>query len=974
VIILLSCAIRAAVILAVALGLARLLSRQTASLRHAVLSIAMGCVAIAPALGVLLPSWTPTLVTLPAFVLAPARVERSSPAAETPDAAARAGASASTARSSVANVSAPDAATREIESAESATMTAPQSVARPPNVARWLEGVYVAGAALVFAAWIAGLLRLAWLTARSEPIHDGPSQLELATIAHTYGVRRSVRLRRSRHPSVLAAWGLVRPQILLPAGSEHWTSGRIRVVLLHELAHIRRNDWIVQVLAGALRIVYWFNPLIWIASSRLRHESERACDDLVVSHDVDAHEYAGHLLALARLLNRGPASWTSAPSMAAPSSLRARVAAILDPDANHARARRSAVASVAMLLLIVTAPVAAFRVSAPVASSATSPTSRPRTARQSTRIDISSSAIVTTPRVDVGTGASAPAATATTRVPHPVTPDLSPVDPSPKTTAVAVLDLIQSTPLSDPTSVLSAHTFLRSMTDTLQRAARAVIDDDGSDATSTQAKSTALLNALTNAANAAATIVSRRNTSPETARALIALAAALRTQAADLRAIVSPIVVPAVGAGASPLRRAAVAALTAVQTARADDPLWQHAFLATQLETVERTAQSALNDDGMSERVAAAAQTAFSNALLAAANAASTIGGRPAETDHVRRATVELAAALRAIAAPLVDTIQTSFAIRLPSGIQPERASIFYSLAPSGRMPNSVTTKPGVFDYAIDTKATHDLKLLLVVPGYQIVTTQFTDAEMRSAQPYTPQLIPLSRTLRGRLVDSSRRPMRNVGLNVGYVFLELIGYFCGTCTVDGRIDRISLGETRTDDTGAFSFVIPDVRDDPFFRRYAAAGAGTFFLSTTASGRVDVDDTLRPSMLRADALDASSLVITHVDRGILSGRIGKGFLEQHGIGGDLSAYVFGVPEISDERPSISLSAVCVGAHANGCLFYGATFENDGTFEQALPPGTYDLELGIAASGTTSRTILVAKSVIVHENQRTVVDRP
>jgi hypothetical protein len=89
---------------------------------------------------------------------------------------------------------------------------------------------------------------------------------------------------------------------------------------------------------------------------------------------------------------------------------------------------------------------------------------------------------------------------------------------------------------------------------------------------------------------------------------------------------------------------------------------------------------------------------------------------------------------------------------------------------------------------------------------------------------------------------------------------------------------------------------------------------------------------------------------------------------------LSAYVFGVPEISDERPSISLSAVCVGAHANGCLVYGATLENDGTFEQALPPGTYDLELGIGANDATSRTIVVAKGLVVRENQRTVVDRP
>jgi hypothetical protein len=227
--------------------------------------------------------------------------------------------------------------------------------------------------------------------------------------------------------------------------------------------------------------------------------------------------------------------------MAAPSSLRARVAAILDPDANHAHARRSAVARVAVLLLLVTVPVAAFHTSAQVESQITSATST-----QSARLD-AGPAPIAAPLADTSVVPAASAIAATTRAPHPLAPDLSPVDPSPKTTAIAVLDLIQATPLSDPTSVLSAHTFLRSMADTLQRAARAVIDDDGGDSTSTRTKNTSLLNALTNTANAATTIVSRRNTSPETARALIALAAALRTQAADLRAIIPPIVVPRCG-------------------------------------------------------------------------------------------------------------------------------------------------------------------------------------------------------------------------------------------------------------------------------------------------------------------------------------------------------------------------------------------------------------------------------------------
>lgn len=969
-IILLSGAIRASVILAVALGFARLLRRRTASVRHAVLSIAMGYVAIAPALGLLLPSWTSTLVTLPSFVVEPGRVERSSPTAEI--SAAADVASASTTRPPVANAPAPDAARRELESAESTTATTPNAAARPFNLARWLESTYLAGAAVVFATLTAGLLRLVWLTARSEPIHDGPWQLELTTIARAYGVRRSVRLRRSRHPSVLAAWGIVRPQILLPAGSDEWPADRRRVVLLHELAHVRRHDWIAQVLAGALCAVYWFNPLIWIASSRLRHESERACDDLVVSYDVDAHAYAGHLLALARLLNRGPSTWTPAPSMAGPSSLRTRIAAILDPAVNHARAGRGAIAGVAALLLLVTAPVAAFRIRTPPAADVTGTLPGEPATPHPTRVDASVATIVTTPRTAASAMSAAPDAATIARDPRPLAPDSSPVDPSPKTAAIAALDLIQSTPLSDPTSILSAHTFLRTMVDALQRAARAVVDDEGGAPASARAKATTLLNALADTANAATSIVSRRNTSPETARALTALAAALRTQAADLRAIVPPIVVPAVGPDDAPVRRAAVAALNAAQAARSDDRLWQHAFLATQLEAVERAAQSVLDDDGTSERAADARPSALSNTLLAAANAASNIGGRPAETDHVRRATADLAATLRGLAAPLVDAIQTSFAIHLPPDVAPERVSIFYSLALSGRMPDSVTTTPGVFDYTIDTKAAHDMKLLIVVPGYQIVTAQFTDGQMRSAPPYTPRLIPSSTTLRGRMVDSSRRQMRNFGLILGYELHEAVGYFCGNCMLDGQIPTVPLGETRTDDAGRFSFVIPDVREDPFFQEYAA-GAGAFYVSSAARGRPDFDDTLQPSMLRANALSASSVVITHVDHGILSGRLGQSFLKQHGLGDDLSSYRFSMTPLPDRRPMIGLS-ITATPPVDGVFQYNAMLASDGTFERALPPGTYDLELGVNANGVQARPIVVATRVIVRESQRTVVDRP
>jgi beta-lactamase regulating signal transducer with metallopeptidase domain len=71
-------------------------------------------------------------------------------------------------------------------------------------------------------------------------------------------------------------------------------------VLGHELAHIRRSDWLVQLLAEVLRSVYWFNPVVWIACRRLRLESEQACDDAVLEMGVEGGAYATELIDLAR--------------------------------------------------------------------------------------------------------------------------------------------------------------------------------------------------------------------------------------------------------------------------------------------------------------------------------------------------------------------------------------------------------------------------------------------------------------------------------------------------------------------------------------------------------------------------------------------------------------------------------------------------------------------------------------------------
>ena len=147
--------------------------------------------------------------------------------------------------------------------------------------------------------------------------------------------------------------------MILPANAATWSDERARVVLTHELAHIRRADWIVQLSAEVFRAVYWFNPLLWIACRRLRLESERACDDEVMRQGVEGSDYANHLVELARALGQRRFSWFPAPAMARPSSLERRVLAMLNERVNRAPISRTVRAAIVVSLLVAAAAVAA---------------------------------------------------------------------------------------------------------------------------------------------------------------------------------------------------------------------------------------------------------------------------------------------------------------------------------------------------------------------------------------------------------------------------------------------------------------------------------------------------------------------------------------------------------------------------------------------------------------------------------------
>ena len=158
--------------------------------------------------------------------------------------------------------------------------------------------------------------------------------------------------------------GILRPMILLPAEAEEWAEERRSVVLLHELAHIKRADCLTQAAARLVRAVYWFNPLAWLAGRMLRIERERACDDRVLAAGHKASAYASHLLEIVSTLQSVRCPSLAAVAMARRSQFEGRMLAILDPRRSRRRLTRLGLAAAALLVVGVVLPLSMLRATA----------------------------------------------------------------------------------------------------------------------------------------------------------------------------------------------------------------------------------------------------------------------------------------------------------------------------------------------------------------------------------------------------------------------------------------------------------------------------------------------------------------------------------------------------------------------------------------------------------------------------------
>lgn len=322
--------LKAALIVAIAAGVTRLLRSQNASASslHLVWTLAMAALLALPVLGVALPGWgldVPSVLTVsqPAPPVVEATISRTGGGASQPPALHE-----SASRFGV------------IEA----------------FLALYLLGVAVCLIRILISNW-----RVAVIVRRSFEVRDHAWLALVREVAQSMGVRQPIPLVQSAETQVPMTWGSRWPVILLPEDAHDWPSERRRAVLLHELAHVVRFDCLVQWLTTIICALYWIHPAVWYAASRLRRERERACDDHVLNAGMSARAYAAELFDVARAHDGTRFAAAAALAMADRSELEGRLLALMDGVRSRAVPSRRGIIAALLGTAAVTIPLACLQ-------------------------------------------------------------------------------------------------------------------------------------------------------------------------------------------------------------------------------------------------------------------------------------------------------------------------------------------------------------------------------------------------------------------------------------------------------------------------------------------------------------------------------------------------------------------------------------------------------------------------------------
>jgi beta-lactamase regulating signal transducer with metallopeptidase domain/tetratricopeptide (TPR) repeat protein len=350
--------LKATLILAIARLMLMVMPRASAATKHLVATTALVAVAAMPVMTVVVPAWNIVVEQKAAAAVAAAAKQSNAKAANTVGAT-----DAEEDRSSIGAAISVARATGIVPEEPLSAMQRAMNVAG----ATW-KGLIalVLGfiTLLLFAQMVMGMLGAWHVTKNAEELTTDTALFELDNARDVLKLDRDVRLLRSGRISVPVLWGFFKPVLLLPADVVTWPAERLRVVLLHELAHLKRFDGISLILTRIAVSTFWYHPLAWSLERAGRSECERACDDLVLAGGTKPSEYADHLLAIARSMPTFDPFRSVTLAMSRKSQLEGRLLSILQPHVARRVFSGRGVAVACALAVAVIIPVSALRLTA----------------------------------------------------------------------------------------------------------------------------------------------------------------------------------------------------------------------------------------------------------------------------------------------------------------------------------------------------------------------------------------------------------------------------------------------------------------------------------------------------------------------------------------------------------------------------------------------------------------------------------
>jgi len=215
--------------------------------------------------------------------------------------------------------------------ADAETLAAASS--RTGDLLAWLTLFWIAGVVCFQVRTLAGWLTARRLRQRGTCLAPEEWRARLGELAARLDVWQPVALLESALAQMPVVVGYLRPTILVPAGFlAAMPPGQIEAILLHELAHIRRHDYLVNLLQTIVEGLLFYHPAVWWISGVIRSEREYCCDDLAVAAGPAGGVYEYALALTAVEASRSETGWQSAAGMAATGGvLMTRIQRLLYP-------------------------------------------------------------------------------------------------------------------------------------------------------------------------------------------------------------------------------------------------------------------------------------------------------------------------------------------------------------------------------------------------------------------------------------------------------------------------------------------------------------------------------------------------------------------------------------------------------------------------------------------------------------------